>query len=160
MNMDYIKNKIKNEPSKTNRSNWLELAKKDERGVPMPTGVHRVRLLRGEESRRTNFRGIDEEGIMLYFEEDGIEKQYFIPTYVSDKNSDNYGKFHYLFENFANIEEGAELEMEYVKKGKAGFVNVKLVGKQQGYDDETIPVIEDEDYKKTFGEEQNLEDFQ
>ena len=140
--MELIKTKLTAEPDKQNRGNWLELAKKDERGVPMPTGVHRVKLLKGEEDKKINFRGIEEDGIMLYFDEAGIEKKYFVPIYVNDKNSDNYGKFHYLFEKFGQINEGSDLEMEYVRKGKAGYVDVRVVGKDNLSIDD-IPVVED-----------------
>jgi len=143
--MEIVKKYIQNEPDKKTRSNWLELAKKDSRGIPMPyppdNPVHRVKLLRGEEGTKTNYRGIEEKGVFLTFLEDGIEKKYFVPIYVTDKNSENYGKFNYLFQAFENINEGDELEMEYVRKGKTGFVDVRRAGEKRNEDD--IPVIED-----------------
>ena len=84
------------------------------------------------------------EGVNLFFDEDGVEKKYFIPTYINDKNSDKYGKFHYLFEKFADIEEGEMLEIEYVKKGLTGFVDVRrLENKIPEYSD--IPVINEDE---------------
>lgn len=139
--MESIKRALQSEPEKVNRATFLELAKKDDKGVPRSTGVHHVKLLRGEEATNKDFKTQkDVEGVKLFFEEDGIEKVYFVPKYVVDKNSDKYGKFHYLFEKFADIEEGSLLEIEFVKKGLAGYVDVRAEGISKV---EEIPVIED-----------------
>lgn len=141
--MELIKKALQAEPEKVNRATFLELAKKNEKGVPTSTGVHTVKLLRGEEATNNDYKTQkDVEGVKLFFEEDGIEKVYFVPKYYTDKNSDKYGKFHYLFEKFADIDEGTMLEMEYVKKGLAGYVDVRAVG--VGGIEDDIPVIEDD----------------
>jgi hypothetical protein len=133
--MKDIKNLLEQNPDKVNRSNFLELAKKDERGVPMSTGPHKVKLLRGEADTKKSFAtGKEEEGITLYFDENGTEKKYFVPTYVNDKNSKNYGRFHYLFERFGGIEEGSILIMEYIKRGNTGYVEVRE-------ENQEIPII-------------------
>lgn len=149
--MKIIREELQKNPDKVNMRTFLELAKKDERGIPQPNGIHTVKLLRGEEDERTNYKGILEEGIMLYFEEEGIEKKYFIAKFINDKNSDNYGKFHYLYERFADIEEGDELEMEYIRKGKTGYIDVRKVSDQEfpsesepEISEEDIPIVEDE----------------
>ncbi len=147
--MNIIKNIIQKEPDKVNRGSFLELAKK-EGNTTVSTGIHQVKLLRGETGTKNNFMtGKPEEGIDLYFEEDGVEKKYFIPTYVNDKNSDKFGKFHYLFERFADIPEGSFLEMEYIKKGKSGFIDVRTGNpglptiSVDGVNE--IPVVEDDE---------------
>ena len=143
--MDLIKSIIQKYPEKQNKGNWLELAKKDDRGVPMPypvdNPVHRVKLIKGENDQKENYRGIKEDGVMLYFDEDGVEKKYFVPMTVNDRNSPNFGKFHYLYERFSDIKEGDLLDMEFVRKGKTGFVDVKRVGVD--VDDSEIPIIDD-----------------
>jgi hypothetical protein len=149
--MDLIKKEIKNNPDKVVSRKFLELAKKDSRGVPVSTGVHKVKLLRGEEQEKENYRGIVEEGIMLYFDENGSEKQYFVPKFVSDKNSENYGNFHYLYERFADIEEGEEIEMEFIKSGKIGYIDVRKLNVA----DDSIPAVEEEEEYATGGYENN-----
>lgn len=146
--MDLIKNTIAKEPDKITRGSFLQLVRQEGK-TTVSTGVHHVKLLRGENSSKNNFKtGKPEEGVDLYFEEDGIEKKYFVPTYVNDKNSDKYGKFHYLFEKFADIPEGSLLELEYIKKGITGFIDVRAKGGNvsshvaQITTDE-IPVVED-----------------
>ena len=122
---------IKKHPDKANTSQYLELAKKDEKGVPRPTGTHRVKLLRGDFTKRTTQHKGEQQGVMLIFDEDGVEKKYFVPM-LNDE-----GSFHYLFEKFANIEEGTELEMEFVKEGMRGYIDVRPIR-----DTDDIPVIE------------------
>jgi hypothetical protein len=142
--MKIIKEKIMQEPSKSNRSAFLELAKKDDKGIPRPypadNPIHIVKLLRAEEGINKDFYQKEVEGIWLHFEEDGTEKKYFVPTYYTDKNKENYGKFHYLFERFSDIEEGEMLEMEYIKKGTGGFIRVDKASDKTNDD---IPVIEE-----------------
>lgn len=150
-------------PDKVTKSEYLELAKKDERGVPRSTGVHIVTLLRSELFTKNDEYHRNEEGMNLYFDEDGIEKKYFISTYVTDRNSPNFGKFHYLYQKFADIEEDTILEMEYIKKGIRGYVDVRLhvsPGERKINNDE-IPVIEDnKKVNHATEEEYDSESFQ
>lgn len=143
--MESLKKIIEENPEKVNRANFLELAKKDAKGIPQSTGIHHVKLLRGEEGINKDFQGKEQEGVWLFFYEGGVEKKYFVPKLVTDKNNDKYGKFNYLFEKFADIEEGAFLTMEYVKKGMKGFVEVKIdeVGQMPQVTVKEIPIIED-----------------
>ena len=61
----------------------------------------------------------------------------------NDKKSVNYGKFHYLFDRFQYIEEGTELEIEFVKSGLKGFIDVRIgFVKDETPDD--VPTIEDD----------------
>ncbi|MBU3915758.1 hypothetical protein KKA14_09510, partial [bacterium] len=76
----------------------------------------------------------------------GISKKYFVPTLGDD------GKFHYLIERFAEIEEGTELILEYQRREGSvkGFINIKSA--EEGVDavsDDEIPIVnEDEEIKK------------
>jgi hypothetical protein len=157
--MEKIRKIIQKYPDKKgSNTDYLELAKKDERGVPLPfpvdNPVHRVKLLRGEFAKRDTEFHKDEQGVMLYFEEGDREVKYFVPMLNKEK------KFHYLFERFQDIDEGAVLDMEFVKKGLKGFINVEeisteheAVGEKVGEEDD-IPVVEDETNKGfDFGEE-------
>jgi hypothetical protein len=141
--MELIKNKLAEEPDNVVRASFLELAKKGENGVPVSTGIHYVKLLRGETGVNKDYKTQkDVEGIWLFFEEDGIEKKYFVPEKYNDKNNEEkYGKFYYLYERFADIPEGSNLEMQFVKKGMAGYIDVKVVNDKIDTDD--IPVIND-----------------
>ncbi|MCX6724221.1 MAG: hypothetical protein NT155_03580 [Candidatus Staskawiczbacteria bacterium] len=146
--MDTIKRYLAQYPDRVTKNDYLELAKKNEKGVPMSTGVHIVTLLKCENATRdTEYRG-EEKGINLIVDEDGVEKKYFVPMFVTDKNSPNYGKFHYLFQKFEDIEEDTMLEMEFVRKGARGYVDVRIhdVGnniKDNKADTNDIPVIEE-----------------
>ena len=103
------------------------------------TGVHYVKLIKGEPSKKQNYRTKkDEQGILLYFLEDGQEKKYFVPTIVE---SNGVKKFHYLIEKFADIPEGTDLIIEYKNKpgSPQGFLDVR-VGKPKQTND--IPVID------------------
>lgn len=121
----------------------LELAKKDEHDIPQSTGKHFVTILRDE--KRTDIRlytsgtGYKEvTGIRYWFDEAGVEKYYDVPLIGKDD------KPHYLIAHFSEINEGDKLEMEYVKKGKGGFIEVKKAG--TGKVDGEIPTIQlDED---------------
>jgi hypothetical protein len=70
-------------------------------------------------------------GIRYWFNEDGVEKFYDIP--LIDKND----KPHYLIARFADINEGDKLEMEYIKKGKGGFIEITKVASGLG----ELPVV-------------------
>ena len=110
---------------------------------PKDNPIHIVKVLEAEMTNHKNYMGFDEEGVMLKLEEDGIEKNWFIPKYVSDKNNKNYGMFDYKFEAFSNIEIGDVIEVEFMEKGKFGFTRINLAGVKKGFDDMDIPVIED-----------------
>ena len=141
--MELIKSKLSQEPENVVRESFLELCPKDAKGIPTSNGVHYVKLLRGENGVKKDYKTQkDVDGVWLYFDEGGVEKKYFIPEKYTDKNNEeNFGKFHYLFEKFATIKEGTNLEMEFVKKGMKGFVDVRVAGDSPN----DIPVIDDGD---------------
>lgn len=153
--MKKIKEIVEEHPNKQNPSisdSFLELAKKDERGVIQGTGPHTVKLISGEITKRDTQFEQGQEGIMLNFKEGDEEKKYFVPMYGKG------GKFHYLFERFADIKEGENLIMEFRKKGLKGFIDVQRVDDPDNWedltaneefdeaseasDDEDIPVID------------------
>lgn len=114
----------------------LELAKKDEQDVPQSTGKHFVTILRDEKRKDiklfTSSTGYKEvSGIRYWFDEDGIEKSYDVP--LIDKND----KPHYLIARFADINEGDKLEIEYIKKGKGGFIEITKVASGSG----ELPIV-------------------
>ena len=149
--MKLIKDEVMASPEKVNRGSFMEFCPKNEKGIPTSNGVHRVKLLRGEEGTNKDYKTQkDVGGINLFFEENGVEKKYFVPKLNNDKNKDNYGKFHYLFEKFADIEEGAFLDMEFVKKGMIGFIDVRPSGGSPVVDTDEIPVINAEDEPQDY----------
>lgn len=149
--MKKIKAVVEKYPDKVRIGEFLQLAKKDERGVPQSTGVHKVKLLRGEFGKRDTQYHHNQQGIELYFEEDGEEVKYFVPMWGDDK------KFHYLFERFKDIEEGSMLELEYKREGKRGYIDVREIGGEEEIDEDDgerklkkiskddIPIIEEDD---------------
>ena len=140
--MESLKKIVEASPEKANKGAFLELCPKNDKGIPTSNGVHKVKLLRGEPATNKDYKTQkDVDGVNLFFEENGVEKSYFVPELVNDKNSDKFGKFHYLFERFADIPEGSVLEIEFVKRGMKGFVDVRT-GTPTIQEDE-IPVIED-----------------
>ena len=151
--MKNIKDIVDKDPDKQNPSSgsFLELAKKDEGGVPRGTGPHNVELIGGEITKRDTQFEQGQEGIMLKFKEEGEEKKYFVPKY-----NKNGSKFHYLFERFADIKEGETLILEFKKKGMKGFIDVQRMDDpedtvnsdaaneafDEASEDEDIPVVE------------------
>lgn len=119
---------------------YLELAKKDDSGVPRSTGIHRVRLIKDELVKDVSVyvgkeKVIKVQGIRYYFFEDGEEKIYDVPLYQKDyylalakKEPNPPKKYHYLLDKFAEIDEGDEIEIEYVQKGFGdGYIDVRKV---------------------------------
>lgn len=118
---------------------WLELVKQDKKKIPRATGPHRVKLIRGEHSKKEDYKTKETvQGILLYFEEDGVEKKYFIPLLNKET-----GKFHYLIDRFSEIEEGNVLVMEYKRREGSvkGYIDVQLA--QGEVKDDEIPIIDE-----------------
>ena len=146
--MEKLQKLVENNPKlKSDRSEYLKLAVKEGNAV-RGTGPHRVKLIGCENATNKDYQTQKEiKGVNLLFEENGQSKKYFVPTIGDD------GKFHYLIERFAEIEEGTELILEYQRREGSvrGFINIEVVGeKKEGVDqpttDEEIPVINEEDY--------------
>jgi len=142
--MEKLSKLTKDNPElKSNRSDYLKLAVKEGNAV-RGTGKHKVKLMGCENAVNKEYQTQKEiKGVNLLFEEEGQPKKYFVPTLADD------GKFHYLIERFADIEEGTELILEYQRKEGSvkGFINVRLV-EEEGVDvakDEGIPVINEDE---------------
>jgi len=121
--MDKLHKLVDGNPKlKSDRSDYLKLAVKEGKAV-RGTGPHEVKLIGCENAVNKDYKTQkDVKGVNLLFEEKGVSKKYFVPTLGDD------GKFHYLIERFADIEEGTELVLEYKRReGSAkGFINVQL----------------------------------
>ena len=123
MEMEKLNKIIQSSPElKSERSQWLQLAVKDERGAVVGTGQHKVRVIDCENAKNKDYKtGEMIQGVNLILEENNERKLYFIPTLGQD------GKFHYLLEKFSQIKEGSEVIMEYQRKGVKGFIDVRPV---------------------------------
>lgn len=121
--MEKLSNLINQRPDlKSDRSEYLKLAVKEGK-VVKGTGPHKVKLVGCENAVNKDYMTQKEvKGVNLLFEENGAPKKYFVPTLGDD------GKFHYLIERFADIEEGTELILEYkVPPGRMkGFISVQM----------------------------------
>lgn len=133
---------------KSDRSEFLKLAVKEGKTVK-GTGPHKVKLVGCENAVNKDYQTQKEvKGVNLLFEEEGKPKKYFVPTLGDD------GKFHYLIERFAEIEEGTELILEYQRREGSvrGFINVELAENEKRVDttkDDEIPIVnEDEPLKE------------
>lgn len=148
--MEKLKKLVENNPKfKSDRSEYLKLAEKNEKGAVISTGPHKVKLLGCENAVNRDYKTQKEvKGVNLLFEEEGQKKKYFVPILGED------GKFHYLIEKFAEIEEGTELILEYKRReGSAkGFIDVRSVEGEEvdlPSEEDEIPIVEDEDYGAT-----------
>ena len=131
---------------KSDRSNYLKLAVKEGNAV-RGTGPHKVKLVGCENATNKDYQTQKQvKGVNLLFEENGEPKKYFVPTLGED------GRFHYLIERFADIEEGTELVLEYQRREGSvkGFINVEVAGEEgveQPAGEEEIPIVEDEEHE-------------
>lgn len=137
----------KNPNLKGDRSDYLKLAVKKGNTVS-GTGPHNVKLIGCENATNKDYKTQKEiKGVNLLFEEKGQSKKYFVPTLGDD------GKFHYLIERFADIEEGTELILEYQRKEGSvrGFINVEVVGGEEVKtvsEEGEIPIINEDEIVK------------
>ena len=158
--MEKLQKLVDNNPKlKSDRGQYLKLAVKEGNAV-RGTGPHHVKLIGCENATNKDYQTQKQvRGVNLLFEENGQPKKYFVPTIGDD------GKFHYLIERFADIEEGTELVLEYQRREGSvrGFINVEVAGEEgveQPTGEEEIPIIEDEEHgtsEEDIGEGYNLE---
>ena len=145
------------------KSPQLQSARAQYLNIKDAGGPIRVKLVGCENAKNREYEtGREIQGVHLLFEQNGLSKKYFVPTLGKD------GKFHYLIERFAEIEEGAELVLEFKrKKGSVqGFIDVRFAdeGEQvkvdsKGVIDDDIPVInEDEVAQEDIGGELGIEE--
>ena len=151
--MDKLQKLVGGNPKlKSDRSDYLKLAVKEGK-VVRGTGPHKVKLVGCENATNKDYKTQkDVKGVNLLFEEKGVSKKYFVPTLGDD------GKFHYLIERFADLEEGTELILEYKRReGSArGFIDVQLAtgeGIDTINDDNIVePNKDDEIIEENLGE--------
>jgi hypothetical protein len=112
----------------------LNLAEKDERGIPRSTGKHYLIFLRDEFRKDIKVftgktKSIDVQGIRYYFKEGDDEVYYDVPlypkTFYQGKAKDK--KYNYLLDAFKKLKEGDRCTVEYVKTPTSGFIKVKKV---------------------------------
>ena len=150
--MQQLQKVVQSRPDlKSDRSDYLKLAVKDAGGAVRGTGPHKVKVISCENATSKDYKTQQAvKGVNLLFEENGVVKKYFVPTLGDD------GKFHYLIERFADIEERTEIVMEYQRKpgSTKGFINVQLANEASesipgeptvNIDDGEIPVIEEDE---------------
>jgi hypothetical protein len=103
--------------------------------VEVPNGQHRVKILSQKIGKGKNFKGIEQEMLIMTILDNGVEKLWDMPV----KNED--GKLYYLIEDLENIEIGEEFFVEAFKlqNGKYGKRITKVAGANKG---ETIPTIQ------------------
>jgi len=143
--MEKLQKMVSNNPKlKSDKSAYLKLAVKEGNAV-RGTGPHKVKLMGCENATNKDYQTQKQiKGVNLLFEENGEPKKYFVPTLGDD------GKFHYLIERFAEIEEGTELVLEYQRREGSvrGFINVEVAGEEgaeQLAGEEEIPIVEDDE---------------
>ena len=126
--MQKLQQAIQSRPDlKSDRSQFLQLAIKEGNAV-RGTGPQRVKIVNCENAVNKDYKTQQPiKGVNLIFEQNGTTKKYFVPILGDD------GKFHYLFEKFADIPEGTELIVEYKRKEGSvkGFIDVQLAGESE-----------------------------
>jgi len=122
----------------------LELAKKDERGIPQSTGKHLVTILRDERkddireyTGQSSFKEV--VGIRYWFDENGTEKYYDVPLFMKGTKDQP----DYRLAKFSELNEGDKITLEYIRKGERGFIDVKKVG-------EELPTVNESDEPVTI----------
>lgn len=143
--MNQLKNLVEKNPQlQSNKSEYLKLAIKLDGGGVKGTGPHSVKLVGCENATNQDYKTRQPiKGVHLLFEEGGVQKKYFVPILGDD------GKFHYLIERFAGIEEGSELILEYKRKEGSvrGFIDVQPAGTGIEVKDNDIPVVEEDEIR-------------
>jgi len=148
------------------RTPFLNLFKKDSKGIPRATGPHRVRLIGDRMRKVKNFSGGNIYKIELTVEEKGEQKIYLFPAFamardengrpVKDENSDpavqkaKSGKAiaHYLTNAFREIPTGEEVILEGVRnKDGNSIINVTwpIPEEDKSVDVEDVPESEPEE---------------
>lgn len=112
------------------------------------TGPHLVKLIGDKVVKGVDYQTSEDIYKVEYLlEEKGEKKVYFVP--VKDKQGD----VHYLVQRLAEIPEGTEIVLEYKRRGKKGYIEVKnLNGENEISPEDDIPVINDEDESQDIGE--------
>ena len=146
---------------------FLELAKKvkDEYGKPKgtkSTGPKKVKFLEDKVVMGKDFStGTEREEMEYIFEENGERKKYRKPIHGED------GNLHYFIEGMKDFNYGDELILEYIKKGKTGFIDIREIDGQEeesiseeipATPKEEIPIIEEEEREDFAGKKEKPSD--
>jgi hypothetical protein len=109
----------------------LQLAAKDERGVPRSTGPQKVKFLEDKLIQVVDRDSGEKIPAVRYiFEQNGKEVEYDVPV----KNKQ--GEVHYLVKAMAPVKEGETITLECQKSGQKSFINVTRG--QDGSEDEPV----------------------
>jgi methyl coenzyme M reductase subunit D len=103
--------------------------------VEVPNGQHRVKIISQKIGKGKNFKGVEQEMLIMVVDDNGAEKLWDMPI----KNEE--GKLYYLIEDLENIEIGEEFFVEAFKlqNGKYGKRITKVASGSKG---ESIPTIQ------------------
>ncbi len=104
--------------------------------VEVPNGQHRVKILSQKIGKGKNFKGVEQDMLIMTVSDNGVEKLWDMPL----KNEEN--KLYYLIEDIENIEIGEEFLVEAFKlqNGKYGKRITKVASNGAG--DSGIPTVQ------------------
>jgi len=105
--------------------------------IEVPNGQHRVTILTQKIGKGKNFKGAEQEMLIMTITDNGVEKLWDMPI----KNEE--GNLYYLIEDLENIEIGEEFFVEAYKlqNGKYGKRITKVAGASRVADG-GIPIIQ------------------
>ena len=107
---------------------FLQMFRKDERGVPQPTGPKKLKKLRDETKLGEDFRGVQRQELHTWVEDEGQEKLWVTPVFKrNDDGTYDKNELHYLIPALAQIEDGEWFIAQGRRKGKGAFVEVSKV---------------------------------
>lgn len=120
--------------------------------VEVPNGPHKVKIISQKIGKGKNYKGDEQDMLIMVIEDNGVEKLWDMPL----KNED--GNLYYLIEDLENIEIGEEFIVEAfkLKNGKYGKRITKVGGKTTG---ETIPSVQYDEHDSE-GDRPSLEEGQ
>lgn len=98
----------------------LKLLVKEDGKAPVPTGPHKIRLLKDKEVMRKDVDGKDTAYVRYLVEEHGE-----IKVYDTRKFSKDTGEISYLVQKLAEYPENSYVIMEAKKQGAKNYISVK-----------------------------------
>lgn len=100
----------------------LKLLTKEDGKAPVPTGEHKIRLLKDKEVTKKDIDGKDTAYIRYLIEEHGEVK-----IYDTRKFSKDTGEISYLVQKLAEYPENSYVILEAKKQGAKNYISVKPV---------------------------------
>lgn len=116
----------------------LRLLTKEDGKAPVPTGEHKIRLLKDKEIVKKDLEGKDTPYIRYLVEEYGE-----IKTYDTRKYSKDTGEVSYLVQKLAEYPENSYVILEAKKQGAKNYISVRPVNKMEEVE------VEDDDGEET-----------